>query len=101
MMELERASNNSLSAASSIRKLFPTARWKGCGTIPSASNPTAESLHRGHVLEFTDLHDLGRAIVCERGLSGMKAELNGSLLIREEKSGPLNRLLKLRFAEKE
>jgi hypothetical protein len=31
----------------------------------------------------------------------MKAELNGSLLIREEKSGPLNRLLKLRFAEKE
>src|SRR6266436_6487071 len=89
-MELERGEQRSLSAASGIRKLFPTARWKGRKTTPSASSPTTQSLHRGHVLEFTDLQNLGRAIVCEGGLSGFKAELNGSLLIREEKPPALS-----------
>jgi len=89
-MELERGEQRSLSAASGIRKLFPTARWKGRKTTPSASSPTTQSLHRGHVLEFTDLQNLGRAIVCEGGLSGFKAELSGSLLFREEKSPALS-----------
>jgi hypothetical protein len=60
-MEFERGEQRSLSAASGIRKLFPTARWKGRKTTPSASS-----------------------------LSGFKAELSGSLLFREEKSPALS-----------